>query len=215
MRIGRRPEPDRERSCRPELPVDRQADDPPAPKATAGGGLSAAAATAFNQLFAAQVKEIGLGRALVTSINRAQGAYAKKQTAWETKQMRAAGPYAAQLAAALLDDARDRPELSRALSGPEVADAAVSDEDVYAIRDKLIAEGLPGRTVSTLSKLGFSKAEQQLIYGWRLAADASRLSGNLRAKIADPKLLEKLRGMAAKLKAFSKKAARDPLHTGT
>ena len=186
---------------------------PPVPKVTAGGGLSASAATAFSRLFAAQAKEIGYARAVLTSVNRAQGAQAKKQTTWEKKQMRAAGTYAARLAAALLDDVRRRQALARALDDPDLADLPVSDEDVSAFRDSLIRNGLPSIMASQLSKLSFTKAEQKLVYGWLLAADAPSLSGDLPAKITDPKLLVRLRGAAAELKAFAKKAARDPLQT--
>jgi hypothetical protein len=187
---------------------------PPTPKASAGGGLSGTAATAFNKLFAAQVKEIGFGRALFTSVNRAQGAQAKKQTTWEKKQMRAAGAYAAQLAAALLDDVARRQDLARVLDDPDLGDLPISAEDVDAFRTSLIGKGLPSGMASELSKLGFTRAEQKLVYGWLLAADASSLSGDLRAKITEPKLLKRLRGAASALKAFAKKAARDPLHTG-
>jgi hypothetical protein len=186
---------------------------PPAPKAAAGGGLSAAAASAFTKLFAVQAKEIGLGRAVLTSINRAQGAQAKKQTEWEKKQMRAAGKYALQHAAALLEDVRLRAALGRTLAEPNLGPAAISDEDVSAFRDRVIKQGLPAAMASGLSKLGYTKAEQGLLRGWLLAADAPSLSGNVRSRIIAPKLIAKLRGTAGVLKAFSKKAASDPLST--
>lgn len=188
---------------------------PPAPKAAAGGGLSAEAATAFTKLFAVQAREIGLARAVLTSINRAQGAQAKKQTAWEKKQMRAAGSYASQLATALLDDVRLRGDLVRALDDPDLEAPRTSADDVSAFRDSLIKKGLPGDMASGLSRLGFNNAEQRLLHGWLLAADAPSLSGDIPSRIAAPKLIARLRGAATEMKAFAKKAAKDPLNTGT
>jgi hypothetical protein len=188
---------------------------PPTPKVGAAGELTAAAATLFNRLFAARVREIGYGRAVVTSINRAQGAQAKRQSSWEEKQMRAAGRFASVMAAALDDEVRLRRELQRALAGTGLADATVSEDDVASFRDGLIRHGLPGGLASRLSGLGVARAEQGLARGWLLASDSSRLVGAPLAEVANPRLLASLRKTAAGLREFARKAARKPLETGS
>ena len=71
---------------------------PPVPRISAGPGLTAAAAAALTRMLRIQMQEIGLSRAILTAFNRSQGAFVKKETTWERKQMLAAGRYAAQLA---------------------------------------------------------------------------------------------------------------------
>ena len=183
---------------------------PPASKVSAGEGLSVAAATAGNELLAVQVQEIGLSRAVLTALNRSQGAHVKKQTAWERKQMLAAGKYAGQLATAMLNEVKLRPGLREALDDPDTPDLSVSEEDAYAFQDPLIKKGLPAQFATTLAKLGFKRADQNELRAQIMASDLFALGSPL----ADAKLLASLRKVAADLRAFSKKAARDPLHTG-
>jgi hypothetical protein len=187
---------------------------PQAPKVTPAGELTATTAGLFNKLFAASVREIGYGRAVVTSINRAQGARAKKQRSWEEKQMRAAGRYASVMAAALGDEVRLRRELHGALAHVDLTEGVVSDDDVASLRDGLIRRGLPGTLASMLSRLGVSNPEQRLVRGWLLASDPGRLAGNPLAGIADARLLASLRKTAAGLRVFARKASLKPLETG-
>lgn len=187
---------------------------PAIPKVSAVEGLSAAAAAALNKLFAVQAQEIGLGRAILTAFNRSQGAHVKKQTVWERKQMLAAGKYAAQLATAMLSEVKLRPDVSLELDDPDLADVSVSEEDAYAFQDSLIRKGLPAQLTSTLAKLGFTRADQNQLRAQIMAIDPYLLAGSPLAAIADAKLLASLRAVAADLKSFAKKAAKNPLHTG-
>ena len=184
---------------------------PPAPRVAPGEGLSADAAKAMNTLFATQVQEIGLSRAILTAFNRSQGAHVKKQTTWERKQMLAAGAYAGQLATAMLTEARLRAAVREALDDPATPDLSVSEEDAYAFQDSLIRKGLPAQVTSTLAKLGLTGADQKELRAQIMAVDPSLLVGS---PLDDAKLLASLRTVAADLRAFAKKAARDPLHTG-
>jgi hypothetical protein len=182
-------------------------------KVVASGDLSAALAKAFNDLFAARAKGVGYAGAVITSINRAQGAYAKKQKAWEEKQMRAAGRYAKNLASAFDEERRVRPRVATLVGGLDLAVNAA--EDVAAFRDSLIRNGLPSDLAAGLARLGLSKADRTLVHGWLLATDFSRLTVNPYGSIGDPKLLAALRKASAGLRDFARKAERDPLNTGT
>ena len=107
-----------------------------------------------------------------------------------------------------------RGKLELELDDPELSDLVVSEEGARAFEDSLIRNGLPAQLRTTLAKLGLTKADQAEVQARLLVADPSQYSGDPIARIADPKLLASIREMAASLKAFSKKAVRDPLHTG-
>ena len=185
---------------------------PPVPKVAAGEGVPAAAAAGFNKLFALQAKEIGLSGAIVTSFNRSQGAHVKKQTAWEKKQVLAAGKYAAQLSALMLAEAKLRPSVRRAFSEP----LEISEDEAYDFQSSLITRAsLPAALAKNLAKLGVTKAELSEIRAQLIAGThPTRYAGDVIAKIADPQDLALMRKVAADLKAFARDAARDPLTTG-
>jgi hypothetical protein len=182
-------------------------------KVVAGGDVSAALARAFNDLFAARARGVGYAGAVITSINRAQGAYAKKQKTWEKKQMRAAGRYAKSLASAFDEERQVRPRVATLVGGLELP--VNTAEDVAAFRDSLIRNGLPSDLTAGLARLGVSKADRTLVQGWLLATDFARLTVNPYESIGDPRLLAALRKASTGLRDFARKAERDPLHTGT
>ena len=95
---------------------------PAIPKISPGEGLPAAAARALSDLFAVQAREVGYARAAATAFDRSQGAHVKKATDWEKKQVRASGKYAAQLANALLAEAKLWPKVKAALVDTALAD---------------------------------------------------------------------------------------------
>jgi hypothetical protein len=181
---------------------------PPAPKVSAGGGLSASAANALNALFAAQAKEIGLARAIVTAFNRSQGAHVKKSSSWERKQVLAAGRYATQLRALMLREPKLRQSAAHFIDVDPV-----SEGDAYAFADRLVLDGklLPSQVNAVLAKLGFSKAEQADIRA-RVAVTAPALyTGDPASLLAGSQTSAALREAAAALKSFSARVGRDPL----
>ncbi len=94
---------------------------------------------------------------------------------------------------------------------PDTPDLSVSEDDAYAFQDALVRKGLPAQLTAVLAKLGFTSGDQKELRAQIMAVDPSLLVGS---PLADAKLLASLRAVAADLRAFSKKAARDPLHTG-
>jgi hypothetical protein len=193
----------------PRFRVIAKPEPPPAPRVAAGQGVPPAAAAALNRLFALQVKEIGLALAMLTAFDRAAGAYVKKQTSWERKQMLAAGTYARQLSALMLSEV----QLRRSASAAFTAKLPVSTEEAYAYGDGLVARKLPASLASQLAKLRLPKAEQEEIRAGLAVIDPSLYDGDAADAIADPKLLSLLRQVAADMKAFSRTAAKNPLAT--
>lgn len=186
---------------------------PPVPRISAGPGLTAAAAAALTRMLRIQMQEIGLSRAILTAFNRSQGAFVKKETTWERKQMLAAGRYAAQLATAMRVDVRVRPQVGAALVGSAL-DVTVSSKDAYAFEEVLVRKGLPTSLPAVLSKLGMTKLGQKEARAQLLALDPSLYTGNTIDALTGTKPVAALRKMAGALDVFAKKAARDPLHTG-
>ena len=103
------------------------------------GGVTQAEADAFNALFANEAAVVGIGKAALTSANRAQGAHDAGDAFWEGKQTAAVQLYAAQLGA---------------LFGGQV-------DLLKSLRDALAAAGFSA-TASPFSILSF---EQQLAFG--------------------------------------------------
>lgn len=186
---------------------------PAIPKISPGEGLPAAAARALNDLFAVQARELGYARAVATAFDRSQGAYVKKATDWEKKQVRAAGKYASQLASALLAEASLRPRVKAALAGSALADGNVTYEDAFAFGESLVWEGLPAQVTAQLGKLGLTKAEQREIRAQVATIDPGLYDGDVLDFVAKPKDIATLRRLAAGLKAFAKAAAKNPLAT--
>lgn len=181
---------------------------PSTPKVAPGKGLSATAAATLGKFLIIEAKEIGLTRAIVTAVNRSQGAHVKKEAAWEEKQVRAAGTYAGQLSSLLLAESKLLPSVRRALTTP----VNVTEEQAYTFQSSLISGPLPARLASGLSKLGVTKADQKEIRAQLIVRNHPTLyDGNPVAKLADPASLSLLRQIAADLKAFANRAAKDPL----
>jgi hypothetical protein len=182
---------------------------PPAPKVATGEGVSPAAATALNALFAVQVEEIGLMRAMLTAFDRATGAYVKKQPEWERKQMLAAGGYAGRLSALMQSELGLRAKAAAAFDST----LPVSQDAAAAFGNALVGGRLPPQLATGLLKLGLSKADREEVRSSMAVIDPSLYDGDAAAGIADPQLLALLRQVSADMKAFSRRAAKNPLET--
>jgi hypothetical protein len=193
----------------PRFRVIAKPTTPPAPEVATGQGVSAAAAAAANRLLGVQAQEIGLMRAMLTAFDRAAGAYVKKQTTWERKQMVASGGYAAQLATLIQSEIKLRASARAAFTTP----LPVTTEQAYAFGNSLVGKQLPGGLTAALAKLGLSKDEREEVRRAGAVIDPSLYDGNATASIANPELLSGLRKTAAAMKAFAKTVKKNPLET--
>lgn len=129
--------------------------EPPATSlVTPGSDVSQVEADAINSLAANQAQTIGLKRALLISMERAQGAAAAGNTEWVTRQSEAAKSYAAQLAVLL----NEEPQLSDSLvlallqSGARIVTATT--DDVRNLQGLAAASRLPAELGQALSLAG-------------------------------------------------------------
>jgi hypothetical protein len=184
-----------------------KASAPPPPRVSAGPGFPAAAASAFNALFAVQAQELGLARAILTAFNRSQGAHVKKQMTWEKKQVLASGRYAAQLSALMLKEAALRKKAAAFLDLEPV-----TENVAYGFGDGIVAgKPLPAQFTAVLSKLRLTKAEQAEVRAQLGTMQPQLYVGNPVTAFGGGATIADLRSAAASLKGFTKRAARDPL----
>lgn len=171
--------------------------------------ISPQAAKAINAMLLNTTREVAVGRAMLTSINRAQGAFKAKRPGWEARQMRAAGTYAGQLATLLDRERRIRVQLVAALRRGRFPTIAVTPDQAQSFAQVLARKGVPPRIADTMHALGAAGREQhdataQLINSYTSA------TGTLPDILAAKPQLSALASGAAMLRAFAKRVQAHP-----
>ncbi len=151
------------------------------PLITADAGADPAVVDTLNAWLINLAQTVAYGQALVTSINRAQGAFESGDTTWETNQIQAAHQYALQLAALLKRQPPLRAQLASAWSGAGYPTITVTPNDVYNFEADLAYNGLPAAMKASLAQLGLdaSAIEQvrQLLFVQDINVVASGYGG--------------------------------------
>ena len=176
------------------------------PAVTGEDGVSQEAASALNALFRKQARAAALGQALLTSIERAQGAANARAKTWERRQARAARGYASQLAATL---SAEIPLLSRAraaLEGSGFPSVPVTAEGVRALQRSIAQAGLPEKLARAARRLKIGKRMRAGLELTLRAANADNVSqrGAFPALLDHPSHIAALRVAAKRLRAFAK-----------
>jgi hypothetical protein len=171
-----------------------------------------ARAAAINRHLGALARSASLYKALVTAIERAQGATLAKSKKFERRQMLAAANYAARLAPVLEHLASDSKTAARAL--PRVAGKPTVTEEMAAqAKEDLAAKGLPIAIEQQIGKLGelggFVRDALLARIAKTPAADlAAEVPGFAKGSAATRKAY---RRVAATLRSFARQARRAPL----
>ncbi len=189
----------------PNFTVIAQPDPPSLPLQQAEGPITQGAADAFNALQANQEQQIGLLRALLTSINRADGALQAGNAFWEDQQMQAAAGYALQLATFLDGEAALRAALLAALQASGFPSVALSPNDVFFFELTVAFFGLPPPEPATLAALGVTGDDFALAVDLMIVQDVNAVSAAspVPGVLADPALAADEAAMAAALRAFA------------
>ena len=126
---------------------------PPSLHIAAGNGIPDAVASAFNLLAQNEAQTVGLTNALLTSVNRAQGAARAGNAAAKRSQNAAAAQYAQE--AASLDDARPglRAALSREVKLARLQ-ATLTPARFRSVQQAVARSGLPKAMVASLRAAG-------------------------------------------------------------
>jgi hypothetical protein len=179
---------------------------PTLPKVRAGGGVTAAEAAAANALAASIARIAGYDAALVTSFERAQGAYAARDGTWDHRQSLAAARYA-RAEAKLLDA---RPALERALrKAIESAGApALTLTDARRATDHVARHGLSASFTSYARRLGVGGAPLAAFARAAGRAKPATIAGPVTAKVGGPAVTHAYRSSAALLRTLAARLAK-------
>jgi hypothetical protein len=171
-----------------------------------------ARAAVINRYLVALARSASLYKALVTAIERAQGATVAKSKRFEKRQMLAAANYASRLADVLDDLTSDSKTAARALTSV-AGKATVTEQAVAGAKEGLAAEGLPDaieRQIGKLGELGGFVREALLA---RIAeTPAAALAGKVPRVAAGSAATRKAyRRVAETLHSFARQTRRAPL----
>jgi hypothetical protein len=155
------------------------------PPIQAGGGINQAGAAAFNALFSEQAQALGLGRAIGTAIDRAQGASDAGNSAFENLQLQAATQYTRQLGALGATEPALSASLRAALIAGGLADQTATASDIGRLQSDVASAGLPAGLVQALQQIGTTDAQLEDIEIQLITQSASDAAGSLYGTLAD------------------------------
>jgi hypothetical protein len=178
----------------PNFTVIAQPVIPTLPPITPSGNLTAAEAAAFNALFTNEAQAIGYTRAIITSYNRAQGAFDAGNSFWLGQQLQAVHQYQGTLVLLLQTEITLRTNLVNLLSAdPGILPVTITPSQVLQFETSVVSNGLPASIVETLTQLGADSAAIDNIRMIAIVQDINAVAGNYPAKIADPQLIDAIR----------------------
>ena len=169
----------------------------------AGRGETAQQVDALNALLANQEQQIGLVDALLTSINRAQGAFDAGNAAGIDLQNQAIVTYAGQLVDLLLAEPALRVAVQRAylLAGVQVG---FTPAKIAKWQATVGTDGLPADLSDALAQLGVDSAGQAFIFQNILSADPAAVAARgFPDAFTDPSLDAAVAAAAAALAGFA------------
>lgn len=175
---------------------------PSLPPLKAGPGITQAVADAFNALLLNQEKIIGLGRAAIISLDRAQGASDAGHAFWEARQEQALKTYTGQMAVQLGAQPALLAKLQAALEAAGFpAFTLTPDTALDFVRD-IALNGLPEPIKQTLTQLGADSATISQIRNF-VVEDFNSTAGDFPRVLTRPTFLSSLTEVAEALKPVS------------
>jgi hypothetical protein len=171
-------------------------------------GLTASVAGAANAVMANQAKAIGLLNALITALNRSDGAREAGDKPAERRQLKAARDFARELAKVIRDSASFRRVLANKWRGPGL-DFSISKQDALQARDEIIISGFPSPFLDALKRTRINRQDRDRALD-RLTVELAKLQiGRTGFRklvtdlLRDPKLRAAEVGVALSLEQFS------------
>jgi hypothetical protein len=149
-------------------------------------GLSASVARAANAVLTNQAETIGLMNALITALDRSDGAAKAGDASAEQRQLNAARDFAKKISASIKNSASLR--LTLASKWPPGMDVAISEQDAQKMRDGAILDGFPSPFLDQLKKLGIDGLDRDSVLQDVIIDLATpRSIPGFRALLVDPK----------------------------
>ncbi len=168
---------------------------------TAQTGLTQAEADAFNALYSNEYQMVGVSQAVVTTINRAQGAFDAGNLTDENLQLQHLQQLDQQLATLTSADASLRTNLTSVFAAAGV-NQAVQSSDALTFETNVANGGspqLPSFVTSQLTQLGATSADIAQITQTAFVQDTTQVAGNYPAMLSNSTLLADLQAAAQAL----------------
>ncbi len=151
-------------------------------------GITQGEADSFNALLTNQTQAIGLVNAIITSINRAQGASEAGNTVWENKQMAAASKYALELNKLLDAQNALRANVKNALLAAGFPTITISPNDALNFEINVLYNGLPPSIVQNLTNFGADAATIEQIRELAYVQDLNEIAGSFPTDLTNAEL---------------------------
>jgi hypothetical protein len=166
-------------------------------------GLTASVADAANAVMANQAEAIGLLNALITALNRSDGAAEAGDKNAEKRQLKAARDFAKNLAKVFKNAAPLRSALASKWKGPDL-DFSISKPNGLKLVDELMVNGFPP-LVDRLKKLGASRKDRDIILH-RMIGELGKVRNfpSFRELLKDRKLRAAEVGLTRSFEQFSR-----------
>jgi len=168
-----------------------------------GNGITQAEAVAYNAWQTNMSQEVGYSTALITAVNRAQGAAAYSNSYWDLRQMTSAVQFEAQLAAA----ADSEPALRSNVVAQFLADGysafTTTAAQALAFQMEVLTNGLPADLLQALMSLGLGGDSITNIQTDILVANPTNMAGSFPTSLINPNLDAAQTGLAGNLRTAS------------
>ncbi len=145
----------------------------------------------------------GYGTALITSINRAQGAAFAGDTFWETAQMNTAVQLEAQLAYLADQEPGLRSNVAAQFMADGFAAITVTMNDAINLQMEITTNGLPAALLDAFTQLGTDPATITNIQEALLTTDPNTMAGSFPGSLANTNLDSSAHALAAGLRDAS------------
>jgi hypothetical protein len=179
------------------------------PSVTVEPGITQTVADAFNALLTNETQAIALGRAILTTIDRAQGAFDANNVFWENAQVQALSQYISQLADLIAARGPLLTNVQNALLNDGV-NVSVDRDTVTDFQRNIRDNGLPASFVQTIRQAGADDATIENVRLRLIVGDASALTGSFPARLAEPGIINAIQTAAQALSAGLVSGSLDP-----
>ena len=142
---------------------------------------------------------IGYAQALLSSLERAEGAALAGDTFWIAKQLQAATQYESSLATLVNAQPTLLVNLQNTLRAAGFPTITITPNDVLNVQQNIARNGLPAIIVQRLSQLGADKARISIVRQQILAQEPKAIAGKFPDMLTDSRLISALQQLARSL----------------
>jgi hypothetical protein len=166
-------------------------------------GITQGEADSMNALLGNQTEAAGLSKAIITSINRAQGAFEAGDTVHEKRQITAASKYSLKLSKLLGTQSILQANIKTALADAGFPKIAISPSDVLNFESNVFNNGLPLSLVQSLTNFGDDANAIEQIRQVYYSLNINEVAGSFPSNLANAKLSTVLAGASQALLDFA------------